>query len=156
MKPSLAFRCPPTPHLHIHLLAHRCSFFLSKVWAKQLPLFLRFARAKTTCSCCGLHMGWSPPAAHTASLINRQVERGCECRVKAEEEDDEAEEERKIKKRKKQTGRTLYLAPELSPSVFLSWIIIVWQNVSCRAEVAGMHIPPLLHKHRLLRESSKV
>lgn len=40
--------------------------------------------------------------------------------LKAEGEDDEAEEERKIKKREKQTGRTLYLALELSPSVFLS------------------------------------
>lgn len=48
------------------------------------------------------------------------------------------------KKRKKQTGRTLYLAVELSPSVSLSWIIIVWQCVSCRAEVAGMHCSPQL------------
>lgn len=49
------------------------------------------------------------------------------------------------KKRKKQTGRTLYLAVELSPSVSLSWIIIVWQRVSCRAEVAGMHCSPPPH-----------
>lgn len=45
------------------------------------------------------------------------------------------------KKRQKQAGRTLYLAMALSPSVFLSWIIIVWQHASCRAEVAGMCYP---------------
>lgn len=39
------------------------------------------------------------------------------CGVKAEEDDEEDETE---KKRAKQTGRTLYLATELSPSVFLS------------------------------------
>lgn len=132
---------PPTYYISLGKPVHRA------LWRPPPLLRCLFKCAKTVHSCCGRHTRCSPPLYLTLPISYQQANRrtgglwvwskgrgGGGGRWGRGGEGD--------KKRQKQTGRTLYLAVELSPSVFLSWIIIVWQHASCGAEVAGMRYPP--------------
>lgn len=110
---------------------------------------------ETKGSCCGQHAGFS---LLNSSHQNLSKTLGIAWVPTWSEGSDWGQRDGGDKGRTKQTEGTLYLAVELSPSVSLSWIIVVWQRVSCRAEVAGMHDSPSPSPppHQHLQQSCKV